>query len=245
MGTLFLRHGAACAMMAALALPAAATEDTDTPGPGHWENNLGISAERAHGSWRLALPEAEMNYGVGDTVQLVLGLPYVRVHDKGSDWSSGFGNFTAGAKWRFFEDAEGGTAMAIFPRLTWNAKSSTASRGLETRGYALQLPLVIGYRKGGTGFYAELEHNVVQEGPNEWQAGLKVLHQCLPQLECRVELEHSRVPRDGGQTTVRAGGKWKFNEGLVLNASIGRDIGGGTLEGRRGMVLYLGLQFLR
>lgn len=244
MGSLFLRRYAACTALAALALPVAATEDTDTPGAGHWENNLGISAERAHGSWRLGLPEAEMNYGYGDRVQLVLGLPYVRVHDQGGGWASGFGNFTAGAKWRFYEDAEQGTALAVFPRLTWNAKSATAARGLESPGYTVQLPLVLGYRKGDTGLYAEVGHNVVQEGPNEWTAGLKVLHQCLPQLECRLELEHSRVPRDGSQTTVSMGGKWKFNEGLVLNASIGRDVGGAE-PGRRGVVMYLGLQFLR
>lgn len=244
MGTLFLKHCAACSMMAALVLPAAATEDTDTPGAGRWENNLGISAERAHGSWRLALPDAELNYGYGETVQLMLGLPYVRVHDKGGGWSSGFGNFAAGAKWRFFEDAERGTALSIFPRVSWNAKSSTAARGLESRGYAIQLPLVMGYRKGDTGWYAEVGHNFVQQGPSEWLAGLKLLHQCLPQLECRVELEHTRVPRDGSQTTARIGGKWKFNEGLVLNASIGKDVGGAD-EGRRGVVMYLGFQFLR
>ncbi len=231
-------------MLAALALPASATEDTDTPGAGHWENNLGLSAERAHGSWRLGVPEAEINYGYGETVQLVLGLPYVRVHDKGSDWSSGFGNFLAGAKWRFFEDAERGTALAVFPRVSWNASSSTPARGLESPGYSIQLPLVMGYRKGDTGWYAEIGHNVVQRGPDEWQAGLKVLHQCLPRLECRVELAHSRVPRDGSQTSAHVGGKWKFNEGLVLNASIGRDIGGAE-AGRRGVVMYLGLQFLR
>jgi hypothetical protein len=244
MGTLFLKHCATCSMLAALALPAAATEDTDTPGAGHWENNLGVSAERAHGSWRYGLPEAELNYGYGETVQVMLGLPYVRVHDQGGGWASGFGNVTAGAKWRFAGDVEGGVALAMFPRVSWNATSGTAARGLETRGYAIQLPLVFGYRKGDTGWYAEVGRTLVQQGPHEWQAGLKLLHQCLPQLECRVELEHSRVPRDGSQTTARVGGKWKFNEGLVLNTSVGRDVGGAD-AGRRGLAVYLGLQFLR
>jgi len=231
-------------MMAALAAPAAATEDTDTPGAGHWENNLGISAERAHGSWRAGLPEAELNYGYGERVQLLLGLPYVRVRDEQGNWSSGFGNITTGAKWRFYENEERGTALAIFPQLSWNAKSSTATRGLETPGYAFLLPLVAGYRHGDTGWYAEIGRNFVQDGSHEWQAGFKILHQCLPELECRLELEHSRVPRDGGQTTVSAGGKWKLSEGLILNVSAGRDIGG-AIEGRRGLVMYLGLQFLR
>lgn len=99
-------------------------------------------------------------------------------------------------------------------------------------------------QRGDTGWYAEFGRNFVQQGPHQWQAGLKVLHQCLPQLECRVELEHTRVPRDGGQTTVSVGGKWRLFEGVILNASAGRDIAGGT-QGRRGLVTYIGLQLLR
>lgn len=244
MGTLLLKHCAGCVLLAALAAPAAATEDTDTPGAGRWENNLGISAERSVGSWRLALPEAEINYGYGDTVQLLLGLPYVRVRDQAGAWTGGAGNFTTGAKWRFYENAERGTALAVFPQVSWNAKSSTASRGLESRGYSVLLPLVMGYRRGDTGWYAEVGRNLVQDGPHEWQAGVKVLHQCLPRLECRLELEHSRVPRDGGQTTASVGGKWKLDEGLILNVSAGKDLGR-PKEGRRDRVLYIGLQFLR
>lgn len=230
----------------ALALPAMAhaTEDTGTPGPGGWENNLGISAERQNGSWRYGLPEAELNYGVGERIQLVLGMPYVRVVEADGARGSGFGNITAGAKWRFWDDEASGASLAVFPRLSWNASRATAARGLENRGYSLQLPLIAGFSRGDTGWYAELGRNIVQYGRDEWQAGIKVLHQCLPRLECRAELEHVRVPRDGVQTTIHVGGKWRLAEGLVLNMSVGRDVAGNA-EGRRSVVTYLGLQVLR
>jgi hypothetical protein len=244
MGSLFLKCCATCIAMAVLALPAAATEDTDTPGPKGWENNLGISYERHHGNWRMAAPDAELNYGVGERLQLLLGMPYVRAREADGQRSSGFGNITTGVKWRFFDDEESGTALAIFPQLSWNSSSATAKRGLETRGYSFLMPLVAGFKSGATGYYAEVGRNFVQEGPHEWQAGLKVLHQCLPELECRVELEHSRVPHDGGQTTASVGGKYRLQEGLILNVSAGRDIAGNK-EGRRSLVMYIGLQFLR
>jgi hypothetical protein len=230
----------------ALALPALAmaTEDTGTPGPGGWENNLGVSAERQHGSWRYGVPEMELNYGAGERLQLVLGMPYVRVLEPDGTRGSGFGNITAGVKWRFWDDAETGAALAVFPRLAWNATRATAARGLDSPGYSLLLPLIAGYTRGDTGWFAELGRNIVQQGPHEWQAGVKVLHQCLPQLECRAELEYTRVPRDGGQTTVNVGGKWRLSEGLILNMSAGRDIAGGR-EGRRSVVTYIGLQWLR
>lgn len=230
----------------ALVLPAMAraTEDTGTPGPGGWESNIGLSAERQHGSWRHGLPEAELNYGLGERIQLVAGMPYVRVVEADGARSSGFGNINAGVKWRFWDDETSGAALAVFPRLSWNASRATAARGLESPGYSLLLPVIAGFSRGDTGWYAEFGRNIVQQGRSEWQAGFKVLHQCLPQLECRVELEHVRVPRDGGQTTVRMGGKWRLTDGLVVNMSIGRDVAGNG-EGRRNVVTYLGLQLLR
>ena len=69
------------------------------------------------------------------------------------------------------------------------------------------------------------------------------MHQCLPELECRLELEHSRVPRDGGQTTASAGAKWRLSEQAILQGRAGRDMAGNR-EGRRRLVLYLGLQLL-
>lgn len=229
-----------------LALPALAmaTEDTGTPGPGGWENNLGISAERQHGNWRHGVPEMELNYGAGEHMQLVLGMPYVRVSEADGARSSGFGNITTGVKWRFWEDGESGAALALFPRLAWNSSRATAARGLDSPGYSLLLPVIAGFSRGDTGWYAEFGRNIVQQGPHKWQAGVKVLHQCLPQLECRVELEYTRVPRDGGQTTARLGGKWRLSENLVFNVSAGRDIAGGR-EGRRSLVTYAGLQWLR
>lgn len=230
----------------ALALPAMAhaTEDTGTPGPGGWENNIGVSAERQNGSWRYGLPEAELNYGLGERIQLVLGMPYVRVVETDGARSSGFGNISAGAKWRFWEDEASGAALAVFPRASWNSSRATAARALENPGYSLLLPLVAGFSRGNSGWYAEFGRNIVQYGRHEWQAGLKVLHQCLPQLECRAELEHVRVPRDGAQTTIRLGGKWRLTDGVVLNMSLGRDVAGNA-AGRRSVAAYLGLQLLR
>jgi hypothetical protein len=230
----------------ALALPAiaAATEDTGTPGAGGWENNLGVSAQRQHGSWRYGVPEMELNYGAGERMQLVLGMPYVRVREPDGSRAGGFGNITTGVKWRFWDEGESGAALAVFPRLSWNASSATAARGLDSPGYSLLLPVIAGYTRGDTGWYAEFGRNIVQRGPHEWQAGLKVLHQCLPQLECRAELQYTRVPRDGGQTTASVGGKWRLTDSLIVNISAGRDTGGGR-EGRRSVVTYVGLQWLR
>jgi hypothetical protein len=70
------------------------------------------------------------------------------------------------------------------------------------------------------------------------------MQQCLPQLECRVELDHSRTAGTHGQTLLSAGGKWSLGADLLLQASAGRDIAGDR-EARRRLVVYLGVQLLR
>jgi hypothetical protein len=45
--------------------PPLVTDDPDTPGGGHWENNLAAMATRTSGRWTLAAPDADLNYGWG------------------------------------------------------------------------------------------------------------------------------------------------------------------------------------
>ena len=236
---------AAAAALAAQTLPltAKAAEDTDTPGAGRWEINIGASKVHKAGGWERSLPDSDVNYGLGERLQLMAALPYVTLREHGAPSHSGWGSASAGVKWRVADQDALGVDLAIFPQFSWNPSSNTARRGLGSPGRSLLLPLIAGQRFGDTAWYAELGRNMVESGPHEWQAGLKLLRQCLPHLECRVELEHSRVPRDGGQTTVSAGAKWRLGEQFILQGSAGRDIAGGR-EGRRRLVLYLGLQLL-
>ncbi|SFU91454.1 hypothetical protein [Pseudoduganella namucuonensis] len=241
MGTLLLKSLACVSALACC--QALATEDSGTPGPGRWEINTGASLELLDGAGTLALPDTEVNYGIGEALQLTLAMPLVRLREDGARARSGWGSATAGAKWRLLED-EGGMSLALFPRFTWNPASSAARRGLASPGHSLLMPVIVGFSHGGSAVYAELGRNLVQRGPHEWQAGLKATKQCTETFECIAELEHSRVPRDGSQTMASAGGKWRLSDSVIVEGSAGRDIGGGR-EGRRRLVLYLGLQLLR
>ena len=48
------------------------TDDPGTPGPGKWEINLAIGLEHRSGETSLDLPEIDLNYGVGEHIQLTL-----------------------------------------------------------------------------------------------------------------------------------------------------------------------------
>jgi len=48
------------------------TDDPGTPGNGKWENNLAIAFEHRPNETLIEAPAIDLNYGVGDHVQLTL-----------------------------------------------------------------------------------------------------------------------------------------------------------------------------
>lgn len=221
-----------------------ATEDTDTPGAGRWEINLGVSAQRTSARWEYAAPDTDFNYGWGERVQLLLAIPHMLVREPGVDAMSGLGSATVGLKWRMVDQEKAGVSLALFPAYSWNLSRSAARRGLVEPGSSLLLPLVAGVRYGATGLFAEAGRNFVQQGPHEWLGGVKVTRQCLPTLECRIELQHSVAERQGGRTLASLGFKWSVADDLILQASAGRDIGPSG-DDKHQLALKFGVQLLR
>lgn len=233
----------------ALALAAActganATEDTDTPGAGKWEINLNVSGERSAAGWEYLAPETELNYGLGERAQLVFGIPYMVLRESGAAARSGFGSATAAVKWRLVDQEDAGFSLALFPAYTWNLSDSAARRGLVDPGRSLVLPLVAGVRSGDTGLFAEAGRILVQQGPNEWLAGVRLTRQCHATVECRVEVQHNLIPRQAGHTLASLGFKWSVAEDLILQASIGRDVGP-SRDDKHQFAFKFGIQLLR
>ena len=72
-------------------------------------------------------------YGLTETVDLFAGVGYSRIRTStaGGD-VSGFGNTTVGAKWRFFENEESKTSLAIKPEIAIPVSSHREEQGLGT-----------------------------------------------------------------------------------------------------------------
>lgn len=238
------RNGMVAAMVATMfaASPAWAVEDTDTPGNGNWEINLEANGARSASGWKVEAPAVDVNYGWGDRVQLMAGMPWVSVRETGRDAKSGLGAGTVGAKWRFVDQEKQGIAVSTFPQYSWNLVASSLQRGIVGETRQLLVPVQFGGEYGEYGIYGELARNFVESGLHETLAGLKITHSCSARATCRIELQRSKSAA-GSQTLVFLGAKLRLTDSVLLKIGAGRDIGPDTPD-RRSLILRFGLQFL-
>jgi hypothetical protein len=137
----FLSSAALLALFAAFSTPSFAelvTDDTDTQGTGGNELEISYGRDRTRtggATERAHSVSASYSYGVTDTLDVTAGVSYSRIRvseDHEHDRSRGFGNTVIGAKWRFFENEESGTSLAIVPEIAIPVSSQREDDGLGT-----------------------------------------------------------------------------------------------------------------
>jgi hypothetical protein len=98
------------------------TDDPDTPGNRHWEINFGFIGDRNPGTGAYQVPDFDINYGLGDRIQLKYELPISIEETRPAPASpgvpatsgtviGGLGESLLGVKWRFFEHHPGDTSI--------------------------------------------------------------------------------------------------------------------------------------
>jgi len=124
--------------------PPMVTDDTDTPGANNWEINLGMHSESGGGEHRIEIPTIDVNYGIGDKLQITYEVPYafVKVNDDatgGSTTANGFGESIFGAKYRFYDNKDTGLSFAIYPQLEFRTPGSSKRVAENATGFILPL----------------------------------------------------------------------------------------------------------
>ena len=224
--------------------PPMVTDDPDTPGDGHWEINLGAIATHSRDRWQVAAPDADVNYGWGDHIQLKLDVPWVFSRDDGQHWKSGVGTGDAGVKWRFIDQEKAGVSVSIYPQYSRSMLNSSTRRGITGAGHEFFLPIEISTDLGGTGIAAEVGRNFVSGGgADQWVAGIVAGHGCGEGRECLVEL-HTTQASGEHLTLLNLGFHWKLDDSLTLLGAAGHEFGS-TTDDRRQALFYLGLQITR
>ena len=92
------------------------TDDPDTPGSGNWEINIAYLEERNMLERLRSVPHVDVNYGLGERIQLKYETGWVFADVADSASRSGLDDSVIGLKWRFLDQSEAGLNMSVYPQ---------------------------------------------------------------------------------------------------------------------------------
>jgi len=219
------------------------TDDPETPGNRQWEINVAGTLERNSGENLWEIPALDLNYGVGDHIQLKLEGAWLVRQRTGSKTQDGAGDALAGVKWRFLDEERNGVSMSIYPQVEWNLSSSSVHRSLVERGTHFILPAEIARKVGPFELDAEAGYVIGINTGDEWLLGVLAAWPINKRFEIMAEL-HSDLPSDfsSSQLTANIGTRLKLTEHVTIMASVGHDLLSEP-EDHRGLISYAGFQF--
>lgn len=207
--------------------PPMITDDPGTPGDRKWEINLALAAEHRSGETSADSPAIDLNYGLGEHIQLTLQTAPILLKRKGHGLIGGLGGTEAAVKWRFLDQQTNGDGvdMSMFPRVIFNIVHSSPRRGLSEEGTRFQIPLQMAKTFGRWHADFEFGPHVSSVARSEWLygivAGLDTSKSTLLMAELHAV---SRMNFTRDILTVNAGIHHEFSATRTLIVSLGREI---------------------
>jgi hypothetical protein len=219
------------------------TNDPGTPGDRNWEINLAYMPFLYNGRATTHMPDVDINYGVGDRIQLTYENAWLRVKDSADAVKYGLGQDQLGVKWRFYDNKDTGLAISIFPQLSINNPDHSVQRGITPPGSSLIMPVEFSKKVGPLDVNWEVGYNAVHLGPDGWIAGLVVGRDISKKLELDAEFYGLGAFNDSNnQQTLGAGARYKVRPSLILLLMAGRSVAPAH-NNQPCFVGYFGIQF--
>jgi hypothetical protein len=130
--------------------PPLSVDDPATPGCNKWEINIVANGDLSGSDKTWELPLLDINYGIGDNLQLKYEVPNVVTQNQDSH-SSAIGNSKTGIKYQFYGNDETKLQFAIYPQMEFSrsGKDSDADAPA-THGTVTTVPLLMAKRIGST-----------------------------------------------------------------------------------------------
>lgn len=238
-------------MLAAFSLPAMAqggppyyTNDPGTPGNHNWEINLGYMPFFYSNQSVSHVPDVDINFGIGDRIQLTYENAWLRVQNPSSSTEFGLGQSNPGVKWRFCDKGESGLNISIFPQLFLNNPNDAVRRGITAATETFLMPMELSKKVGPVDVNLEVGYQFVHKGPDGWITGLVIGHDFTPKLEGDVEFySQGTFNPSNYEPVLDLGARYKIHSPVILLLMAGRSIRP-THPDQAYFLGYFGLQFL-
>jgi hypothetical protein len=206
----------AVAAAQAQAGPPFKTDDPETPGNRHWEINFGWLGSRGAEAGDYSIPNLDINYGLGDRIQLKYELP-IAVHEVRESNGSleqdslptheqvvvGLGESLLGVKWRFYQYRPASSnprlaageppdvkySVSTYPQISLNNPTVSVQRGVVAAGPQFLLPLEVNARFGPIRVDAEAGYWFTNRNvPQSWIRGAILGHEFTPRTGTYFEI---------------------------------------------------------
>jgi hypothetical protein len=220
------------------------TNDPGTPGHLNWEINLGYMPFYYSNQSVSHIPDVDINFGIGDRIQLTYENAWLRVQNPGSAAAFGLGQSNPGVKWRFYDAGEAGLSISVFPQFFLNNPDDAVRRGITPRTDTFLLPFEFSKKFGPIDVDYEIGYEAVHKGPDAWLTGLVVGHEFSSKLELDMELySQGSFHPSAYQPTLDFGGRYKIHRPVILLFMAGRSLEP-TSSTQSYFIGYFGIQLL-
>ena len=190
------------------------------------------------------MPAIDLNYGVGDRIQLTLQTAPVLLKREGGGLIGGLGEAEAALKWRLLDEKSDGISVSTFPRVIFNLLQSSVSRGLAEDGTRAQLPVQLAKTFGIFDLDFEWGPLFSTVGRSEWLYGVVGGVEVTEKTKLMAELHGtSRMNFDRDVLTVNLGIRQTLNERCILIGSLGHEVRAPD-DADLAFIGYIGVQLL-
>jgi hypothetical protein len=220
------------------------TDDPGTPGNRNLEVNFASTLESGRTERLIEAPLFDMNYGLGNQLQLKLEVPVV--HQTEAQFSQAvIGDLLAGVKWRFHGDSNHSLQISTYPQLEFDNSGSPEYHEQAGHGLHFLLPIEIAKKLGPVSANAEAGYWFTQDGTNQWILGLAISHNFDDHLELIGEIYAlgKTTQTQAPSATLDLGARRKLRPPLILLLMGGHSVGYAP-AGTPQWVAYAGLQVL-
>jgi hypothetical protein len=221
--------------------PPLLTDDPGTPGNNNWEVNLGYTSDRQSADNYYEAPILDMNYGLGDRVQLKYEMPFVCNSTNNGPLLSGPGDSKFGVKIRFLQNEKIDLNISTYPQLEINNTQNSVRRNLVYQGPQFLLPIEATKKIGPVDVDLEVGRWFTQQH-NYWIAGLALGHQATRRLEVLAEVYSDGDPMGERDNTFDFGGRYRLNRNALVLFMAGRSFSPPS-SGQSQLIGYIGIQF--
>ncbi|WBX84229.1 transporter [Sphingosinicella microcystinivorans] len=173
----------------------------------------------------LTLPKVELGIPLAPDLDFTIAAQYRTVDRTGRVQTHGLGDVSVKSKWNFHKSEGGGLSLAVEPKLS--LPTGDASRSLGEGDAVVELPFIVGYKRGAWELGTEIGYNhVFGRKDDEAYIGVLALRRLTPSLRLGAELVATtpHVRFSTIETEANVGMKWALGKRLELKALAGRTL---------------------